>query len=216
MLLLHFGTVMLLVFTHTMLKPVKMCRILKTTIQHFFEVQPISKFAIHSSNCFFFYVGIQLTNASGVATFDTIYPGWYVGRATHMHIKVHLGGTYISSSSYYSGATYVHTGQLFFNDSLSDLVNQQSPYNTKTTSGSRLQNSADNIYQSGGSYTLMNVQYVNSDNGLSDGMITSVALYVESTTSDGTSTTSGSSDSTSTTPSNGAGTRVGGRPFWLW
>jgi len=193
-----------------------MCRILKTTIQHFFEVQPISKFAIHSSNCFFFYVGIQLTNASGVATFDTIYPGWYVGRATHMHIKVHLGGTYISSSSYYSGATYVHTGQLFFNDSLSDLVNQQSPYNTKTTSGSRLQNSADNIYQSGGSYTLMNVQYVNSDNGLSDGMITSVALYVESTTSDGTSTTSGSSDSTSTTPSNGAGTRVGGRPFWLW
>jgi len=193
-----------------------MCRILKTTIQHFFEVQPISKFAIHSSNCFFFYVGIQLTNASGVATFDTIYPGWYVGRATHMHIKVHLGGTYISSSSYYSGATYVHTGQLFFNDSLSDLVNQQSPYNTKTTSGNRLQNSADNIYQSGGSYTLMNVQYVNSDNGLSDGMITSVALYVESTTSDGTSTTSGSSDSTSTTPSNGAGTRVGGRPFWLW
>lgn len=165
---------------------------------------------------FFFYVGIQLTNASGVATFDTIYPGWYVGRATHMHIKVHLGGTYISSSSYYSGATYVHTGQLFFNDSLSDLVNQQSPYNTKTTSGNRLQNSADNIYQSGGSYTLMNVQYVNSDNGLSDGMITSVALYVESTTSDGTSTTSGSSDSTSTTPSNGAGTRVGGRPFWLW
>ena len=143
---------------------------------------------------FFFYVGIQLTNASGVATFDTIYPGWYVGRATHMHIKVHLGGTYISSSSYYSGATYVHTGQLFFNDSLSDLVNQQSPYNTKTTSGSRLQNSADNIYQSGGSYTLMNVQYVNSAKGVSGGLIPSVTLGVTSSSS--TSTTAKTSTTT--------------------
>jgi hypothetical protein len=58
------------------------------------------------------------------------YPGWYIGRATHMHVNVFLRGIYINALSYYSNATYVHTDQLFFNDSLSDLVAQQSPYNT--------------------------------------------------------------------------------------
>ena len=34
--------------------------------------------------------GVQTTNASGEATFTTIYPGWYPGRTTHIHFKVHL------------------------------------------------------------------------------------------------------------------------------
>src|SRR4051794_12138586 len=33
--------------------------------------------------------GHQKTNANGVARFDTIYPGWYSGRAPHVHLKVH-------------------------------------------------------------------------------------------------------------------------------
>ena len=37
--------------------------------------------------------GIQTTNASGEATFTTIYPGWYQGRATHIHVEVSVGGT---------------------------------------------------------------------------------------------------------------------------
>jgi len=36
--------------------------------------------------------GIQTTNASGEVTFTTIYPGWYQGRATHIHIEVKTGG----------------------------------------------------------------------------------------------------------------------------
>jgi len=128
----------------------------------------------------FFYVGIQFTNANGVATFDTIYPGWSADRATHINIKVQLGGTYISSSGYYSGASHVHTGQLFFDDALTDLVNQQSPYNTKSSGENRIWNGADKVYLSGGSDTLMNVQYVNSATGLSDGLITSVTLGVSS------------------------------------
>jgi protocatechuate 3,4-dioxygenase beta subunit len=36
--------------------------------------------------------GIQTTNASGQVTFTTIYPGWYQGRATHIHAKVTLNG----------------------------------------------------------------------------------------------------------------------------
>ncbi len=36
--------------------------------------------------------GIQTTDANGEVTFMTIYPGWYQGRATHIHIEVTVGG----------------------------------------------------------------------------------------------------------------------------
>jgi len=32
--------------------------------------------------------GIQTTNSNGEVTFTTIYPGWYQGRATHIHVEV--------------------------------------------------------------------------------------------------------------------------------
>jgi protocatechuate 3,4-dioxygenase beta subunit len=35
-----------------------------------------------------FLRGIQTTNASGQVVFTTIYPGWYQGRATHIHAEV--------------------------------------------------------------------------------------------------------------------------------
>jgi len=54
-----------------------------------------------------FLRGHQKANAYGVATFDTIDPGWYRGRTPHIHLKVHVGGD------------AVHTGQLFFRDALS-------------------------------------------------------------------------------------------------
>jgi protocatechuate 3,4-dioxygenase beta subunit len=35
-----------------------------------------------------FLRGIQTTNSNGEVTFVTIYPGWYLGRATHIHVEV--------------------------------------------------------------------------------------------------------------------------------
>jgi protocatechuate 3,4-dioxygenase beta subunit len=37
-----------------------------------------------------FLRGSQFTGADGVCSFRTIYPGWYAGRATHIHYKVFL------------------------------------------------------------------------------------------------------------------------------
>jgi protocatechuate 3,4-dioxygenase beta subunit len=51
--------------------------------------------------------GAQVTDANGVATFTTIYPGWYSRRAVHIHFKVH------------PDETKVFTSQLFFDDALS-------------------------------------------------------------------------------------------------
>lgn len=36
--------------------------------------------------------GIQTTNGNGEVTFTTIYPGWYQGRATHIHVEVVRNG----------------------------------------------------------------------------------------------------------------------------
>ena len=36
--------------------------------------------------------GIQTTDANGQVNFMTVYPGWYQGRATHIHIEVTMNG----------------------------------------------------------------------------------------------------------------------------
>jgi protocatechuate 3,4-dioxygenase beta subunit len=37
-----------------------------------------------------FLRGVQTTDTNGKVTFATIFPGWYQGRATHIHFRVYL------------------------------------------------------------------------------------------------------------------------------
>ena len=91
-----------------------------------------------------FLRGTQVTGADGSVSFKTIYPGWYQGRAVHIHMKVHVNDS------------VVHTGQLFFDDSLSDTVFANSPYNGRGTRDTR--NADDMIYsQAGGSSAIVPV-----------------------------------------------------------
>jgi protocatechuate 3,4-dioxygenase beta subunit len=99
-----------------------------------------SGFGSASSNRTFLR-GVQVTNAAGAAGFLTIYPGWYQGRATHIHVKVHVGGS------------VVHTGQLFFDESINQAVYATAPYSSHA--GTRTLNSQDNIYASGGALSLV-------------------------------------------------------------
>jgi protocatechuate 3,4-dioxygenase beta subunit len=90
-----------------------------------------------------FMRGIQKTDANGIATFRTVYPGWYMGRTVHIHVKVHVGGN------------VVHTGQLFFNDATTDLVFAKSPYSGRPNRDTR--NVNDDIYSSGGSRSVVKI-----------------------------------------------------------
>ena len=83
-----------------------------------------------------FLRGYQITDANGVAAFNTIYPGWYNGRAVHIHFKLRL----------YAGATksYEFTSQFFFDDTLTDSVYALSPYSSRGTRNRR--NAGDGIY----------------------------------------------------------------------
>ncbi len=84
-----------------------------------------------------FLRGYQRSDRSGVARFITIYPGWYDGRAVHIHFKIR--------SSTASGGHYDFTSQLYFNDTLSDRVHAKAPYATKGKG--RLPNAADDIFR---------------------------------------------------------------------
>jgi|SRR5579884_1526296 len=97
-----------------------------------------------------FLRGIQLTDANGVAEFETIYPGWYTSRTVHIHLKVHVDGA-VGAGTPAAGATgqtYVgghvaHAGQLFFDDAISDEVFKLGPYATHT--GTRTRNADDSV-----------------------------------------------------------------------
>jgi protocatechuate 3,4-dioxygenase beta subunit len=91
-----------------------------------------------------FMRGVQPTDVHGLARFTTVYPGWYQGRAVHIHVKVHIGGN------------VVHTGQFFFNDAVTDAAYTQAPYNTR---GARdIRDSNDSIYRNGGSKSLLKMK----------------------------------------------------------
>jgi protocatechuate 3,4-dioxygenase beta subunit len=83
-----------------------------------------------------FMRGIQRTDPDGIATFQTVYPGWYMGRTVHIHVKVHVGGN------------VVHTGQLFFPDTLTDAVYRRSPYSRRPNRD--VLNVDDAIFRNGG------------------------------------------------------------------
>src|SRR5919112_298566 len=92
-----------------------------------------------------FLRGYQLTDENGVARFTTIYPGWYQGRAVHIHFEIRDRPE--------SEQGYEFTSQLYFDDALTDQVFAKGPYAEK---GARdLRNAEDGIYQGGGEELLL-------------------------------------------------------------
>ncbi len=89
-----------------------------------------------------FLRGIQRTNARGACAFQTIYPGWYRGRTVHIHVTVHLGGA------------IVHTGQLYFPDTLTDRVYLAAPYRARAAARDT-RNADDGIYAAGGAQSTL-------------------------------------------------------------
>jgi protocatechuate 3,4-dioxygenase beta subunit len=96
-----------------------------------------------------FLRGYQTTDASGRAQFTTIYPGWYQGRAVHIHFKIRTTA---------GGRTSDFTSQLFFDEGMNDTVLAQAPYSQKPASG-RTRNERDGTFQqSAGKTTLVVTQ----------------------------------------------------------
>lgn len=94
-----------------------------------------------------FLRGYQMTDARGVANFLTIYPGWYPGRAVHVHFKIR------TSPAAQKGQEF--TSQLYFDEALTDRVHAREPYSGRT--GQRRMNDQDRIFQNGGKQLMLPV-----------------------------------------------------------
>jgi protocatechuate 3,4-dioxygenase beta subunit len=91
--------------------------------------------------------GYQHTDPSGKARIITIYPGWYQGRAVHIHFKIR------TDASAASGLEF--TSQLFFDDAFSAQVYSSGVYASKGTPDQP--NASDGIFQQSQGMTLLDV-----------------------------------------------------------
>ncbi len=83
--------------------------------------------------------GNQMTDDNGTVRFITIYPGWYEGRAIHIHIKVrNFEG---------SQETFDWTSQFYLPNSTNEQVHTQVPYSNHGPVN--MANEADGIYTGG-------------------------------------------------------------------
>jgi protocatechuate 3,4-dioxygenase beta subunit len=94
-----------------------------------------------------FLRGLQRTDADGAASFTTIYPGWYTGRAVHIHFKIRTDPD--------AEAGFEFTSQLFFDDALSQQVYASGVYASKGTPDRS--NANDSIFNESGGATLLAV-----------------------------------------------------------
>jgi protocatechuate 3,4-dioxygenase beta subunit len=94
-----------------------------------------------------FLRGFQRTDANGRASFTTIYPGWYQGRAVHIHFKIRTDPE--------AEAGFEFTSQLFFDDELSRTVFSSGVYAQKGPQDQP--NSSDGIFNQSGGATLLAV-----------------------------------------------------------
>jgi protocatechuate 3,4-dioxygenase beta subunit len=84
--------------------------------------------------------GAQVADSQGIVQFTTVYPGWYAGRTTHIHCKVHLD------------KKTVLTTQLYFEDTVTQQVYGSAPYSGHT--GRDTTNTNDSIFDRSGLLTI--------------------------------------------------------------
>jgi protocatechuate 3,4-dioxygenase beta subunit len=92
--------------------------------------------------------GYQVTDDAGLARFSTIYPGWYSGRAVHLHFKIRSDPGAVARLEF--------TSQLYFDDAVTDTVFAQAPYNARGRRDTR--NQTDGVFANGGTELMLPVQ----------------------------------------------------------
>jgi protocatechuate 3,4-dioxygenase beta subunit len=92
-----------------------------------------------------FLRGHQVTDPNGAVRFTTIYPGWYPGRAVHIHFKVRITAGPALGQEFSS--------QLYFDEAVTDRVHERPPY---FAHGKRTRrNSEDGLFRRGGSRLML-------------------------------------------------------------
>lgn len=89
-----------------------------------------------------FLRGVQISDSAGMIEFLTTFPGYYVTRATHIHVAVQAN---TSKGVSFSQSDVSHVGQLFFEEDLLTEVYSISPYSAHTALLNRTSNADDSL-----------------------------------------------------------------------
>lgn len=92
-----------------------------------------------------FLRGYRVSDADGTVRFLTIYPGWYSGRAVHLHFKVRTR----------NGREF--TSQLYFDEAITAQAHRHAAYQGHV--GRRIPNGRDSLFKHGGAELLLAPQW---------------------------------------------------------
>jgi hypothetical protein len=123
-----------------------------------------------------FLRGVQKTDGDGVVHFETLFPGHYAGRATHVHVMTHLNATAQANNTIWD-LTATYAGQLFFDQDLIAQVEKTAPYNTNRQPSTA--NRGDNILLQMTPTADPFLEYVMLGDKLSDGVMAWYTLGVD-------------------------------------
>jgi protocatechuate 3,4-dioxygenase beta subunit len=80
--------------------------------------------------------GAQVTDANGIVSFRTVYPGWYNGRPIHIHFVALKKGSGPTTQSYRGTQYMIFTTQMYFEEAFSRNIHENNqPYTTRLTGG---------------------------------------------------------------------------------
>ena len=96
--------------------------------------------------------GVQETNANGVVTFTTIYPGCYAGRWPHIHFEV-----YPSLASATSVANKSATSQIALPKATNDVVYAVAGYEDSVRHAAQVTLASDSVFRDGSSLELATI-----------------------------------------------------------
>ncbi|KAJ6088532.1 hypothetical protein N7486_009793 [Penicillium sp. IBT 16267x] len=133
-----------------------------------------------------FLRGIQASNSDGVVQFESIFPGHYTSRATHIHVLTHSSNNTVFANDTLSGlytAHSSHVGQLFFDQDLITEVEATSPYSTNTQDLTT--NANDSILSEEADTIDPVMEYVLLGDDVSDGIFAWLTVGIDSTENTG-------------------------------
>ncbi|KAI1367242.1 aromatic compound dioxygenase [Xylaria arbuscula] len=125
-----------------------------------------------------FLRGFQQTDENGAVSFDTVYPGHYSGRAIHIHVMTHTNATARENGTILD-ANASHVGQIYFDQSLTDEVEQLTPYSTNEQPITT--NEEDMLLSSSLATGDAIMQYVLLGEAVSDGLLAWISFGINTT-----------------------------------
>jgi protocatechuate 3,4-dioxygenase beta subunit len=123
---------------------VNTCRVIKHASVEIWHADGSGTYSAVNGDSHTYLRGIQRTNSKGAVRFETIYPGWYMGRTPHIHMKVFVSGN------------EVHTGQVFMKDAVSAKVYSRGIYASRGQAD--MTNAQDSIYREAGRRALLHLR----------------------------------------------------------